>query len=215
MSFYVCYGNPKSNLNVNYDDREVCAAAGIEPGSIYQTFDQALEASETLAVAMAIVAKRDDWKGRGRYLPGENGLMFHIRETNQDELDIAEWRKQYPWIDPDNVETTEVSRYIAVKNAASHKSTPRMRVCHSKHFELIDNTEWEIFSTSLTGVVDGKRYYWGSFVEGLGFFHMMVAEENMRELTDSEKAAWSNARMSMSGWHSGNHAYDFSLGEIK
>jgi hypothetical protein len=52
------------------------------------------------------------------------------------------------------------------------------------------------------------------FVEGLGFVDVMVPIENVRDLTQAEKAVFSNKIMGMYGSHSGKLSYTYSLGDM-
>lgn len=212
--FYISHSNPHSNLHRNYDRVEICALAGVEPGALYDDEDRAALVAEALSVAAWKYYHTGDNK-RGYRAPDEFGATFHVREATPEILAEYKWRQDFTWIDPKDVSTETVDFYGAVKIASSHKSVPFYRVCHSTHLEHIDGKDWELIRINLMAVVNGKRVYWGMFVEGLGLFNQMVVEENFRLLTDAEKAAYSGARMSMSGWHSGKHSFDFNLGEIK
>lgn len=218
MKFGIAYMHPSYlgnafNQHV-YDERNVCREAGIEPGLLYETREAAQADADKLMPAYWRVFERD-LKTRGYYPPGHNGYEFLVFETTPSDVAEFEWRKRYPWIDPDTVETEKIDRFMLVKEGASHKSMAFYTISHSNDIEKIDDHSWQIYRASLTGVVDGRRYFWGMFVEGLGMFHMMVAEENMRDLTSVEKRAWSKRGLAMVGSHSGEHSYSFNLPEIQ
>lgn len=121
---------------------------------------------------------------------------------------------KFPWIDPENHPVNKDNHYYAVKNETSHKSVAIIKPLHSKGLEKIDDFDWELFHSSHRGTVNNVEYIWGSFVEGIGMFNVMVAMENARRLTPQEIETFSNKRYGMYGSHSGNLSYTFGLGKI-
>jgi hypothetical protein len=89
-----------------------------------------------------------------------------------------------------------------------------MTPIHSTGLEHIDGHDWELFRTSDYGTIDGTRYYYGMYVEGIGAFNVMAAQENVRDLTEMEKKYFSNKVYGI-GSGFGDVSYTVSLGEIK
>jgi hypothetical protein len=138
---------------------------------------------------------------------------------------MREWNPN--WIDPDSGQpyrtlgeqrwregvTAVDGQMIAVTGVAHHKTGP-FDIVHSQNLEHIDGQDWELFSVSHKGNVDGRDLYWGSFIEGIGAFHNMVDKAQCRPLTDAEREQWSGQRMQMVGSHSGKVSYEFAMPEI-
>lgn len=128
--------------------------------------------------------------------------------------------ERFSWIDPtlgypsttliDGVVETTPS-YVAVRTGSSHKSLAWMEPIHSTGLEQIDGHEWELYVAQLRGVVNGREWVWGQFVEGLGMINVMVPVDFVRELTETEREYYSGRRMGMYGSHSGNLSYTFNL----
>lgn len=104
----------------------------------------------------------------------------------------------------------KASRYAAVRGRCEHKSG-KFDAIHTSGLEHIGNDDWELFTISQ----QDDKHVWGMFVEGLGAFDIMVPLENVRDLTYTEKAEFSNKVMGMYGFHSGKLSYTYSLGEIE
>jgi hypothetical protein len=118
------------------------------------------------------------------------------------------------WKSPQACGANKIERkYIAATGKAYHKLFPEGRdVIHN----ISKNTpkkgkRWELATVS----EESDEFYWGMFVEGLGFFEVMFPKVNTRPLTEKEKKFWSGRRMGMFGSHSGNLSYTFDMGEIK
>lgn len=122
---------------------------------------------------------------------------------------------KYPYVDPDQFKDRQVEMkgYVAVKNEAAHVLARYLKPYHTDGLEKIDGCDWELFRTRFSIDVDGQTYYYGMFAEGLGFFDVMVAAENVRELTDGERSAFSNKGYAIVGFHSGKTSYtgEFSV----
>lgn len=149
--------------------------------------------------------------------PSHGGSFNVLLRTEQE---IKDWEKQvYPWVDYSSYKYSEdyakCNKYIAVRNEAAHKSIAFMKPIHSKGLEHIDGDDWELFHSDFTVKRDGKLFYYGMFVEGIGAINVMVAEENMRDLTPEEKKTFSGKTYGMYGSHSGNLSYTTTLPEIK
>lgn len=127
---------------------------------------------------------------------------------------------RFPWIDPtlgypDDTLIEGVSKiavsYVAARTGSAHKALPWMEPIHSSGLEHIDGHDWELFTTQLRGIVNGRDWVWGQFVEGLGMIHVMVPADFIRELTPTEREYYSGRRFGMYGSHSGNLSYTFDL----
>jgi len=103
------------------------------------------------------------------------------------------------------------TKHIAVSVGAVHQLM-HMKPIHSDGLENINNLDWELFTVSYEGVIEGVNYYWGMFVEGIGAFNVMVVKEFTRELTQQERDTWSKKTLGMYGSHSGKLSYTFSSG---
>lgn len=130
-----------------------------------------------------------------------------------------EFVSRFPWIDPmldmDRLtyrpEVQKHNEHYATRGAC-HKIFTYMEPIHSKHLEKTDGHDWELFHASHRGTIDGVEYLWGMFVEGMGFFNVMVPVELSRPLTDAEREAWSKVTLGMYGSHSGNLSYTLPSG---
>lgn len=145
-----------------------------------------------------------------------HGGTFNVLLRSDDEIEA--WEKQkYHWIDPDLHKPAQVkeNKYLAVRREAAHKTVTLIKPCHSKGLEHIDGDDWELFHSNFTLEHVGITFYYGMFVEGMGWFNVMVAQENVRELTDAEKVEFSGKVYGMYGSTSGNLSYTTSLPEMK
>lgn len=131
-----------------------------------------------------------------------------------------EYTTQFPWIDPTKgyPDSTlidgvgKIDRHIAVSIGSSHKSIGFMEPIHSDDLEHVDGLDWELFHASLEGTIDGVDYLWGMYVEGIGAFNIQVVKSHTRDLTDTERAAWSKKPLGMYGSHFGNLSYTLPSG---
>lgn len=135
---------------------------------------------------------------------------------NEQEY-LARWK----WIDPtkgypDDTLIPGVKkvtyRHVAASIGATHKSVDFMEPRHEDGLERIDDLDWRIFGVSLEGTVDGVEYVWGMFVLGMGMFHVQIVKEHTRELTETERDAWSKKTLSMVGSHTGKTSYTMPSG---
>lgn len=123
------------------------------------------------------------------------------------------------WIDPDTPERKPLQKkveghgYVAVTGEWGHKIMHHS-VIHSNGLEKIDGKDWEMFCAHFTLEVEGKTYFYGMFVEGLGMFNVMLPAEQVRELTQDERKHWSGRGMSMVGSHTGKVGYTFAMPEL-
>ncbi len=132
-----------------------------------------------------------------------------------------EYLETFPWIDPTKGYPSDelrpgVSRFkpihLAVSVGASHKTLPYMQPMHSAHLEHVDGKDWELINVYYVGIINGVKYYWGGFVEGLGFFNVMFVADHTRALTPAEREAWSKVTLGMYGSHSGKLSYTLPSG---
>lgn len=127
----------------------------------------------------------------------------------------TEYLAQWPWIDPTNVDGVskiDGGRHIAVSVGSTHKSIDFMEPDHSKDLDHVDGLDWELFTASHEGTINGVDYIWGMYVEGIGAFNVQVVKAHTRDLTDAERAAWSKKTLGMYGSHSGKLSYTFPSG---
>ena len=103
----------------------------------------------------------------------------------------------------------EVSRYVAVRGIAEHK-IGSFDAIHTEGMQHINGDDWELFTVSS----QDDKHVWGMFVEGIGAFDMMIPLENVRNLTEAERALFSNRVMGMYGSHSGKLSYTYTLGDM-
>ncbi len=87
-----------------------------------------------------------------------------------------------------------------------------MEPINSNDIEKVDGKDWELFSVSHEGEIDGVKYYWGMYVEGIGAFDVQVVQEHCRELSEAEREAWAKKRLGMYGSHSGKLSYTLPSG---
>lgn len=121
------------------------------------------------------------------------------------------------WIDPDEHKDKLIkyNGYAAVKGQCYHKTVNTEAIHNdSLKIEHIDGENWEVFLVSHRLDLDGQTYYYGSFLEGIGMFNVMIPKENIRELTDGERETLAKANMGMYGCHTGNLSYTYGLGVI-
>lgn len=129
-----------------------------------------------------------------------------------------EFIKRFPWVDPTTGDMTTYRKEVQPHNehyatrGSAHKLFEHMAPIHSAHLEKTDGYDWELFHASHRGTIDGIEYLWGMFVEGLGFFNVMVPLELSRPLTASEREAWSKVQLGMYGSHSGKLSYTLGSG---
>lgn len=118
----------------------------------------------------------------------------------------GDFKNLKPWI-------TKVSpaRHIAVSVGAVHQLM-HMKPIHSEGLERVNDLDWELFTVNYEGNIEGINYCWGMFVEGIGFFNVMVVKEFTRELTEQERKDWSKKTLGMYGSHSGELSYTFPSG---
>jgi len=132
----------------------------------------------------------------------------------------AEYISKFPWVSPtiegdystmiDGVKAA--TGHVAVCKGAGHKAIPCMAPIHSAHLDRVDGLEWELFTVSHRGFVNGTEFVWGMFVEGLGMFNVMAPVEHIRELLPHEREAWSKVRLGMFGSHSDKMSYSLPSG---
>ena len=134
-----------------------------------------------------------------------------------------EYLAAYPWISPtieyrnkfipiEGVHKVEEHKHVLVSTGATHKTIDFFNPINSNDIEKIDGKDWELFSVSHEGEIDGVKYYWGMFVEGLGWFNVQVVQEHCRELLPQEREVWSKKTLGMYGSHSGNLSYTLPSG---
>lgn len=134
-------------------------------------------------------------------------------------MEKEEFLRRFKWVNPASdygpltyrPEINEHNRHYAVRGAC-HRIVDCMEIVPSKHLEKVDGYDWELFHSSHRGIIEGVEYLWGGFVEGLGFFHVMVPMELARELTAEEREKWSKVTLGMYGFHSGNLSYTMESG---
>lgn len=125
---------------------------------------------------------------------------------------------EFKWVDPTTGDMSTMRPEVQQHNehyatrGACHKIVPYMQPIHSKHLEKVDGHDWELFHAHYRGTIDGVEYLWGMFVEGMGFFHVMVPVSLARPLTAAEREAWSKVTLGMYGSHSGNLSYTLPSG---
>ncbi|QDH83531.1 hypothetical protein [Achromobacter phage Motura] len=149
-----------------------------------------------------------------------NFLEALDRDREKRRLASEAFTAKYPWISPNvegdlgkyRPEVFERHQHYAVRTGAAHKSMPFMMPIHSHGLERVDGYDWEIFSASHQGTIDGVEYIWGSFVEGIGAFHVMAPMEYVRELSQAERDTWSKVVLGMYGSHTGKHSYNLNSG---
>jgi hypothetical protein len=132
-----------------------------------------------------------------------------------EEEFVAKYKHISPIVDMSKMtyrpEVQKHNEHYATRGAC-HQLFPYMDPIHSKCLEKIDGHDWELFHASHRGTIDGQEYLWGMFVEGLGFFNVMVPIELSRPLTDAERETWSKVTLGMYGSHSGKFSYSFPSG---
>jgi hypothetical protein len=117
------------------------------------------------------------------------------------------------WKSPESCGAKKVDRkYIAVRGKAYHQLFEEGRdVIHNMSpAPSADGVEWELATVSH----ENEEFYWGMFVEGLGFFHVMFPKEQTRPPTAEEAKYWSGRQMGMFGSHSGNLSYMWAMPPI-
>jgi hypothetical protein len=112
------------------------------------------------------------------------------------------------WHEP-TPQAKPASRYVAVRGQCEHKMGT-LDAIYTSGLEPLFGDVWELFTVSK----QDDKHVWGMFVEGLGFVDVMVPIENVRDLTQAEKAVFSNKIMGMYGSHSGKLSYTYSLGDM-
>jgi hypothetical protein len=145
------------------------------------------------------------------------------------EMTREEFIHRFPWVDPTvgkegadpmrrNSDldlkpcVVEKQGHVAVCTGSVHKGLGYIRPSPSAHLDRVANLDWELFSVSSIGVIDGQTYLWGMYVEGIGAFNVMVPKEFTRELLPHEREAWSKQRMGMYGSHSDKFSYTTGSG---
>lgn len=99
------------------------------------------------------------------------------------------------------------TKTILVSEGAAHKAIQFFEIINSDDIERVNDKDWELFTASYEGEIDGVKYYWGMFVEGIGAFNVQVVQEHCRDLTPEERAKWSKKTLGMYGSHSGKLSY--------
>lgn len=154
-----------------------------------------------------------EWKRNDDGTCMQNLQIEERRGNWEDEFakEVLEERKMtenpIQWKDPEYSGTKAVqikTRYVCVKSPWFHKLYPGGTT-------VIGNNDiepgWELATISR----QSSDCFWGMFVEGLGLFNCMFPKENVRELTEVEKKAWSGKRLGIYGSHSGKLSYCFNL----
>ena len=145
-------------------------------------------------------------------------FLKEIEERN------AEFVKILPWIDPTlgypdmtyRPEVTKVENrlHVAVHTGGAHKSMVMMPVYGDCKLDEVDDKKWDLFSVECEGTIEGRKYYWGMFVLGIGAFHVMIPADWTRELLPHERKFWANRRLGMFSGGSEEPSYLMTSGVI-